>query len=321
MLISVVVPCYNESAVLPHLHGRLLAVLTSLAPDDFEIVYVDDGSDDDTPTQLRQLSMRDSHIRVVRLSRNFGQEAAMTAGLIEATGDAAVIIDADAQDPPELITQMHARWREGWQIVFADREDRAGEGKFKRWAADVFNRLLRRLSPSVSHHAGNFRLMDRAVVDAFLQMPERTRFVRGMISWVGFKQIVIAYRRAPRFAGKSKYPLRKMFSLATDAITSFSFAPLRLATFLGLGILAVALVELTLMLVSHRGNLVLVVVLFLGGVQLLTIGILGEYLGRIYTEVKQRPLFVVRERYGAAYERADSVGREDRPDSEVRTGR
>lgn len=312
MLISVVVPCYDESAVLPHLHERLLTVLASLAPDEFEIVYIDDGSHDDTPTQLRQLSLRDPHVKVLRLSRNFGQEAAMTAGLIEAAGDAVVVIDADSQDPPELIVQMHARWREGWQIVFADREDRAGEGKFKRWAADAFYRLLRRLSPSISHHAGNFRLIDRAVVDAFLAMPERARFVRGMISWVGFKQIVVPYRRAPRFAGKSKYPLRKMFSLASDAITSFSFAPLRLSTFLGVGILVVALVEMMLMLISHRGSVVLVAVLFLGGVQLLSIGILGEYLGRIYTEVKQRPLFVVRERYGAAYNQPAASGQEDR---------
>jgi glycosyltransferase involved in cell wall biosynthesis len=304
MRISVVVPCYNESAVLPQLHERLLAVLTSLAPDNFEIIYVDDGSDDETPAQLYQLSLRDPRLKILRLSRNFGQEAAMTAGLAEAAGDAVVIIDADLQDPPELIAQMHARWREGWQIVFAEREDRAGEGKFKRWAAQTFYCLLRGLSPSISHHAGNFRLLDRAVVDAFLQMPERTRFVRGMISWVGFKQIAIPYRRAARFAGKSKYPLRKMFSLATDAITSFSFAPLRLATILGLGILVVALVVLIVSLVSHPINAILLAVLFLGGAQLLSIGILGEYIGRTYTETKRRPLFVVHERYGAAYKRA-----------------
>ena len=275
MLISVVVPCYNESAVLPHLHERLLAVLASLAPAECEIIYVDDGSHDDTPEQLFQLSLSNPRLKVMRLSRNFGQDAAMSAGLAEAAGDAVVIIDADLQDPPELIAQMHARWREGWQIVFAEREDRAGEGKFKRWAAETFYCLLRGLSPSISHHAGNFRLLDRAVVDAFLQMPERTRFVRGMISWVGFKQIAIPYRRAPRFAGESKYSLAKMLSLAIDAVTSFSFVPLRLATILGFGILVVALVDLITSFAAP--NVILLAILFLGGAQLLSIGLIGEY--------------------------------------------
>ena len=313
MLISVVVPCYNESAVLPHLHERLLAVLASLAPAECEIIYVDDGSHDDTPEQLYQLSLGNPRLKILRLSRNFGQEAAISAGLIEAAGDAVVIIDADLQDPPELIAQMYARWREGWQIVFGERQDRAGEKRFKLWAAETFYRLLTGLNSSMSYQAGNFRLMDRVAVGAFLQMPERIRFVRGMISWVGFKQMAIPYRRAPRFAGKSKYSLTKMFSLATDAVTSFSFAPLRLATVVGLGILVVALValitSLAVPLVSGRPGssapLIPLAILFVGGAQLLSIGILGEYIGRIYMEVKRRPFFVVRERYGLAHRRAD----------------
>lgn len=311
MLISVVVPCYNEGAVLPHLHGCLLAVLTSLASADFEIIYVDDGSHDDTPEQLYQMSLSDQRLKVLRLSRNFGQEAAISAGLIEAAGDAVVIIDADLQDPPELIAQMYAHWGEGWQIILGERQDRAGEKRLKLWAAETFYRLLSGLNASISYQAGNFRLMDRVVVDAFLQMPERIRFVRGMISWVGFKQMAIPYQRAPRFAGKSKYSLTRMFSLATDAVTSFSFAPLRLATVVGLGILVIALVGLISSLVVRPVNVIPLAVLFLGGAQLLSIGILGEYIGRIYTEVKRRPFFVVRERYGLAYKRAGSSGVEE----------
>lgn len=317
MLISVVIPCYNESAVLRHLHERLLAVLTPLTPDNFEIIYVDDGSQDDTPAQLYQLSLTDPRLKVLRLSRNFGQEAAMSAGLTEAVGDAVVIIDADLQDPPELIAQMYEHWREGWQIVFGERQDRAGEKRFKLWAAETFYRVLGGLSASVPHQAGNFRLMDRGVVEAFLQMPERIRFVRGMIGWVGFKQMAIPYRRAPRFAGTSKYSLAKMFSLATDAVTSFSFAPLRLATIAGLGIFVAAFIELTISLPAP--NMVLFAILLLGGTQLLSIGIIGEYLGRIFMEVKRRPFFVVSQRYGPACKRADTPGSADDGSTNVKS--
>jgi glycosyltransferase involved in cell wall biosynthesis len=300
MQISVVVPCYNEGALLSQLHARLVAVLEKCAGADFEVIYVDDGSQDDTRDQLYQLSRSDPHVAALRLSRNFGQEAAISAGLVETTGDAVVIIDADLQDSPEVISEMYQLWRDGWQVVIGEREERMGETMFKRWAATAFYRLLGALNPSISHGTGNFRLLDRSVVNSILAMPENTRFVRGMISWVGFRQKTVMYRRAPRVAGKSKYSLAKMLRLAGDAVTSFSFAPLRLSTIAGLTILLFAIVELTIsMIARHPLNTILLAILFLGGVQLLSIGIIGEYIGRIFAEVKRRPLFVVQERFGS----------------------
>jgi dolichol-phosphate mannosyltransferase len=309
MLLSIVVPCYNEDAVLWELHRRLVAVFEQIDDTSFEIIYTDDGSHDQTPDILRQLQASDSRVRVVSLSRNFGHQIAVTAGLEHAGGDAVVIIDADLQDPPEVVPEMVARWRDGYQVVYGRRAKRAGETTFKRWTAKAFYRLINRLSEiEIPLDVGDFRLLDRKVVDALLAMPERDRFLRGMISWIGFKQVAVIYDRAPRRAGQSKYPLMKMIRFAVDSVVSFSFVPLRLAIWVGFGAIAASFAGIVYALVIRlyttdwvRGwTSIFTAVLFLGGVQLITLGIVGEYVGRIYAEVKLRPLYVVRERLGFA---------------------
>ncbi len=317
MLISIVLPCYNEAKLLPETHRRLGALAQKLARERFEFIYVDDGSRDETAAFLHQLSQSDDRVRVLRLSRNFGQQVATTAGLEHAVGDAVVIMDADLQDPPEVIGQMYARWLEGYHVAYGERETRLGETPFKLWTAKFFSRLLNQLSRvPIPKDAGDFRLLDRTVVDALLRMPERDRFLRGMVSWVGFRQIAVPYRREARFAGESKFPLLKMVRFAADGLFSFSFAPLRLAIWAGLFVLALALLGIIYALAirffldpSHwvRGWASLfVAILFMGGVQLLSLGIIGEYVGRIYGEVKQRPLYFIRERFGF---REDAIAR------------
>ena len=306
-LLSVVVPCFDEEAVVRETHRRLVATLETVPDLDFELVYVDDGSRDATLDLLRELQNADARVRVIALSRNFGHQIAVTAGLKCADGDAVAVIDADLQDPPEVIPEMLERWRAGADAAYGLRTERDGETRFKRWTASAFYRLLNRLADtSVPLDAGDFRLMDRAVVDAFLAMPERDRFVRAMVAWTGFRQEPVPYRRAVRAAGETKYPFGKMLRLAIDGILSFSLAPLRLATWLGLlasglacaGIVYVLVVRIfTDLSVSGWASL-LVAVLFLGGVQLICLGILGAYLGRIYGEVKRRPLYLVKERLG-----------------------
>jgi glycosyltransferase involved in cell wall biosynthesis len=307
MLLSIVVPCYNEAAVLPEFHRRVVAVLEQCADTSFEIVYTDDGSHDQTPNLLRQLQASDARVRVVTLSRNFGHQIALSAGLGHASGEAVVIIDADLQDPPEVIPEMIARWRDGYQVVYGLRAGRAGETVFKRWTAKGFYRLINKLSAiEIPLDVGDFRLLDRKVVDVLLAMPERDRFVRGMISWIGFRQVAVIYDRAPRVAGESKYPLVKMLRFAVDSVISFSFVPLRLAIWLGFGAIAASFAGIVYALVIRfytttwvRGwDSIFTAVLFLGGVQLITLGIVGEYVGRIYAEVKLRPLYVVSERLG-----------------------
>ena len=316
MLLSIVVPCYNEEAVLRELHGRLVGVLEQMPETAFEIVYTDDGSHDQTPYILLQLQASDSRVRVVSLTRNFGHQIATTAGLEHASGDAVVIIDADLQDPPEVIPEMLERWRDGYQVVYGLRAKRAGETTFKRWTAKAFYRLINRLSEiEIPLDVGDFRLLDRKVVDTLLAMPERDRFLRGMVSWIGFKQVAVIYDRAPRHAGHSKYPLVKMVRFAVDSVISFSFVPLRLAIWVGFGAIAASFAGIVYALVVRlyttdwvRGwASVFTAVLFLGGVQLITLGIVGEYVGRIYGEVKLRPLYVVRERLGFASVADNSV--------------
>src|SRR5688572_27893949 len=232
--LSVVVPCFNEDAALGEMHARLTTVLQKLAPLNSEIIYVDDGSTDETPEILRDLQAIDSNVRVLSLSRNFGHQIAVTAGMEHAAGVAVVVIDADLQDPPEVIPEMIARWRNGYDMVYGARTGRAGETSFKRGTAKLFYRLMNRLSDvKIPLDVGDFRLMDRKVVQALLAMPERDRFLRGMVSWVGFKPIAVLYTREPRVAGKSKYPLLKMIRFATDGLLSFSLMPLRLATWTG----------------------------------------------------------------------------------------
>ena len=307
VLLSVVVPCFNEEAILRETHRRLVATLEAVPDLDFELVYIDDGSHDATLNVLRELQHADARVRVLALSRNFGQQMAVTAGLQCAAGDAVVVIDADLQDPPEVIPEMLDRWRKGADVAYGVRTKRDGETRFKRWTASAFYRLLARLTDiSIPLDTGDFRLMDRAVVNAFLAMPERDRFVRGMVAWLGFRQEPVPYRRAARVAGETGWPLRNMLRLATDGLVSFSLLPLRLATWLGLLAAGLALSGIVYALVLRLCTAVwvsgwtslLIAVLFLGGVQLLMLGLLGEYVGRIYGEVKHRPLYLVEERLG-----------------------
>jgi dolichol-phosphate mannosyltransferase len=309
MLVSIVVPCYNEEAVIPELHSRLVSVLEQEKGSTFEIIYTDDGSRDRTPEILRHIQSGDRRVRIVSLARNFGHQIAATAGLEHASGDAVVLIDADLQDPPEVIPEMIARWRDGYHVVYGMRSERAGETTFKLWTARIFYRLINRLSEiEIPLDVGDFRLLDRKVVDVLLAMPERDRFLRGMVSWIGFKQIAVMYARAPRRAGKSKYPLMKMIRFAVDSVISFSFVPLRFAIWIGFAAIAASFVGILYALVIRlytadwvRGwTSIFTAVLFLGGIQLITLGIVGEYVGRIYAEVKRRPLYVVGERLGFA---------------------
>lgn len=306
MLVSVIVPCYNEQDVLRATHERLTSVLSALSLD-YELLFVNDGSRDDTQLILTELQLIDPHVRVLLLSRNFGHQIAVTAGLEEASGDAIVIIDADLQDPPEVIPQMVQLWRDGNDVVYGMRTDRKGESTFKLWTAKIFYRLINRLSETkMPFDTGDFRLLDRRVVDAVNSMPERARFLRGMVSWTGFRQVSLPYARAPRHAGTTKYPLTKMFRFAMDGIISFSLVPLKLAIWTGFLAICIAVAGIVAAIIDRMLNRDLprgwaslfVAVLFMGGVQLVSLGIIGEYLGRIYTEVKGRPLYVVQERLG-----------------------
>jgi polyisoprenyl-phosphate glycosyltransferase len=300
----VVVPCYNEEEVLVHTHSRLTQVLDRLENAEYELVYVNDGSSDRTDEILRSLNQSSPHTRAVLLSRNFGHQAAVTAGLTAAAGQCVVIIDADLQDPPEVIAEMVERWREGYEVVYGIRESRAGESGFKLRSAQLFYRLINKLSDvHIPLDTGDFRLLDRRAADALLAMPERHRLLRGMASWIGFRQYGLKYAREARFAGTTKYPLRKMLNLALDGIFSFSTVPLRFVTILGVLTSALAAAGIFYSLavriftshwVAGWATLILAV-LFTGGVEMFCFGILGEYIGRIYTEIKQRPLFIVRE--------------------------
>ncbi len=300
-MLSVIVPCYNEEDAIGECHIRLSAVLAGMQID-YEIVYVDDGSRDRTPALLNTLHEGDPHAVIVRLSRNFGHQLAVSAGLEAVRGDAVVLIDADLQDPPALIPEMYALWQAGSHVVYGVRDQRAGESGFKLWTAKVFYRLINRLSDiQIPLDTGDFRLMDRRVVNVLLAMPERHRLLRAMCSWAGFRQTGVPYRRTVRFAGTTKYPLGKMVNLALDGIFSFSTVPLRMLSLLGFGAAFLSLIGIVWalavrILTSHwvAGWATLFVgVLFLSGLQMISLGIMGEYLGRVYTEVKQRPLFVV----------------------------
>lgn len=306
--LSVVVPCFNEEEVIGHTHERLSTTLGDVTPD-FEIVYVDDGSRDQTPQILRQIQQRDDRVRVIRLTRNFGHQIAVTAGLEYAQGDAVVLIDADLQDPPEVIAGMVAKWREGYHVVYGQRDSREGETRLKLWTARTFYRLINRLSEvPIPLDTGDFRLMDRSVVNALKQMREKHRLLRAMTSWVGFRQTALPYRRAARFAGTSKYPWRKMVTLALDGIISFSAVPLKLVTLVGLAFSALAVVGIVyavaMRLLSDNWvpgwTLIFITLLMTGGLQFIFLGVIGEYIGRIYSETKDRPLFLVLEQLGCS---------------------
>ena len=301
-LVSVVAPVYNEAETLPELHRRLTAALAPVGR--YEVVLVDDGSSDGSWEALRALARNDAHLRLVRLSRNFGHQVALSAGLETARGDAVVSMDSDLQDPPELIPALLEKWREGYDVVYAVRTRRVGESRFKLATASLFYKTIDRMSSvSIPDQAGDFRLLSRRALDALLSMPERARFLRGMSSWIGFRQVGVGYERDARRAGHTKYPLRRMLTFASDAVTSFSTTPIRLVVGLGFVsvVLCLAALAWTLYLRLFTEETVagwtslLVVVLFLGGVQLLSLGIIGQYVGRIFEEVKDRPLYVVDE--------------------------
>ncbi len=300
-MLSVVTPMHNEEGNARALYERVVAALGDLP---FELIVTDDGSRDGTRAILEQLAGADPRVKVIGLSRNFGHQAALTAGLDHSRGDVVVMLDSDLQDPPELIPDMVARWREGSDVVYAVRETREGETRFKLATARWFYRLFGRLAQiDVPLDAGDFRLMDRRALDVLLAMPERNRFLRGMTVWVGFTQTAITYDRAARGAGATKYTLRRMLRFSLDATTSFSHAPLQLATLLGFCISALALISIPLVIIARLNDIfvpgissTLVAILLLGGIQLITVGIIGEYVGRIYDEVKNRPLYVVEHR-------------------------
>ncbi len=300
---SIIAPVYNEVEVLPELYRRVQEVMDGLG-EPWELVLVDDGSTDGSTERIRELAAADRRVRPVIFARNFGHQIAVTAGLDYSRGEAVVIIDADLQDPPEVIPDLIAKWREGYEVVYATRVEREGEGWFKKTTAALFYRLIRRITEvDIPMDTGDFRLLDRKVVEALKRMRERHRFLRGMSAWVGFRQTGVPYKRAPRFAGQTKYPFRKMLRFALDAITGFSYFPLQIATYLGFlcaGVSALAIpVVIALRLAGSQAFFgqasTLIAVLFLGGVQLISLGILGEYIGRLYDEVKGRPLYVVRE--------------------------
>jgi polyisoprenyl-phosphate glycosyltransferase len=305
-LISIIVPCFNEEAVIQETHRRLTDTLAYLEGR-YEIIYIDDGSCDRTLFILESIQATDKAVRVLSFSRNFGHQMAVSAGIDHAQGDAIVLIDADLQDPPELIRAMVQKWHEGYDVVYGQRHSREGESYFKVATARLFYRFINHLSDvPIPLDTGDFRLMSRQVVDVLRRMPERDRFIRGMVSWVGYRQCALPYERARRYAGVSKYPLRKMAAFATDGILSFSIKPLRLATTMGfltsglaiLGILYALVLRLWTSYWVSGWTLLIISVLFLGGVQLICLGIIGEYVGRIYSESKRRPLYVIGEALG-----------------------
>jgi dolichol-phosphate mannosyltransferase len=300
---SIVAPIYNELENIPELYRRVREVMER-AKEPWELILVDDGSTDGSTEAIRELARQDRCVRPVIFARNFGHQIAITAGWDYARGDAVIIIDADLQDPPELILDMAKKWKEGYEVVYAVRAEREGESWFKLWTASLFYRLIYRITDvKIPLDTGDFRLMDRKVVEVLKQMRERHRFPRGMSAWVGFKQIGVEYKRAARKAGETKYPFRKMFRLALNAITSFSYFPLQVATFFGFASAGIAILAIPpVIYLRMTGSqaffgqaTTLIAVLFLGGVQLISLGILGEYIGRLYDEAKGRPLYIVRE--------------------------
>jgi glycosyltransferase involved in cell wall biosynthesis len=300
-LLSVVAPVFDEELLIDEFHRRVCAALDDVP---FELVLVDDGSSDGTALRLERLADADARVRVLTLSRNFGHQTALTAGLDHASGDAVVMLDADLQDPPELITRMLDHWSAGCDVIYAVREERAGESRFKLTTARWFYALFDRLAQVDLHqNSGDFRLLDRRALDALLAMRERDRFLRGMTVWVGYTQAAVPYERDARFAGETKYTLGKMLRFSVDAILSFSERPLQMATLLGFLISTLAFIAIpvviVLRLLGHYlsgFSTITIAVLLLGGIQLIALGIIGEYVGRIYNEVKGRPLYLVRAR-------------------------
>jgi glycosyltransferase involved in cell wall biosynthesis len=302
-LISIVVPAYNEQDVLRVFHERLSVVLTKLA-EPVEVIYVNDGSSDDTLEVLLSLKENDARVAIIDLSRNFGKEIALTAGLDHASGDAVIVIDADLQDPPELIPEFLQQWREGYDVVYAQRTEREGESALKKATAYVFYRLIQRASHvNIPEDAGDFRLLSRRAVDSLKQLREQHRFMKGLFAWIGYPQKAVSFQRDARAAGQTKWNYWRLWNFALEGITSFTTAPLKFATYIGL-ITAIAAFTYGVWIIYktlafgdpvHGYPSLMVVILFLGGVQLFTIGIIGEYLGRMFNETKRRPLYIVKD--------------------------
>lgn len=308
-LISIIVPCYNEQEVFSETYARLTETFAALDASrySYEIIFVNDGSRDNTMLQIQDAVARDSRVKGINFSRNFGHQIAITAGLDNCKGDAAVVIDADLQDPPQVILEMIQKWEEGYDVVFGKRRERAGESAFKLLTAKWFYRFINRLSDvDIPLDTGDFRLMDRKALDQFLSMREVYRFVRGMVAWIGFRQTFVEYDRESRFAGETKYPLKKMMRLASDAILSFSNTPLKVATLIGfltsigafIGILYALYMRLVAEIFVEGWTLLMISVLMIGGIILLVLGIIGEYVGRIYGEIKRRPLYIISDKFG-----------------------
>lgn len=314
-VVSVVLPVYNEEEVLPETLRRLTAALESVG-EPFEVVIVNDGSRDGTMRIVREVCAADPRFKLVSFSRNFGHQTAITAGMDHSSGQAIVVIDADLQDPPEVIAELVSRWREGYEVVYARRIERKGETAFKRRTARLYYRLLRGLTTvDIPVDTGDFRLIDAKVRDALLAVPEHNRYVRGLVSWLGFRQTFVPYVREKRFAGVTKYPLRKMIRLAADGITSFSYKPLKAGIAIGVALSVFALLFALFIFVSRLAGWVFMepgwaslmcVMLFFFGVVLIMLGVIGEYIARIFEEVKGRPLYIVSERIGALPDRPRS---------------
>lgn len=309
-LVSVVVPVFNETEVVDMFHARMAAVADSTSDYEWEIIYVDDGSSDDSYAKMQSLAEADNRVRLLRFSRNFGHQVAITAGIDQARGDAVAVIDADLQDPPEVIARFIEKWQEGYNVVYGVRERRAGESRMKLLTAGLFYRTLKRLTNiEIPVDVGDFRLLDRRAAQHLNQMRESDRFVRGLVSWIGFRQVGVEYSRDKRYAGETKYPYRKMIKFALDGITSFSTVPLKLASILGYMASSLAFLYLCSVFVQKAMGItvpgfatIIVAIMFLGGVQLICLGILGEYIGRIFNEIKKRPIYIISETYSAKEE-------------------
>lgn len=304
--ISVIIPMYNEQEVIKECYKRLINILNTDDKYCYEIICINDGSTDDTDKILEEISKKDRNFKVLSFSRNFGHQAAVTAGLKYSSGDAVVIIDADLQDPPELIPDMLNLWRNGYEVIYGKRKSRDGESPFKLFTAKMFYKTLNALSDvEIPKDTGDFRLVDRKVVDVINELPEHNKFLRGLFSWVGYKQIPYEYERKKRFAGKTKYPIKKMLKLASDGIISFSNRPLKIVGGMGIISIGISIILIIYALISYFCNLnslssgwtsLMIVVTFFSGIQLLSLWIMSEYIGRIYDEVKQRPQYIIRDK-------------------------
>ena len=314
---SVVIPAYNEQEVIDEAYKRITNVMTGMG-EPYELLFVNDGSKDKTAEKIAGFCEKDSSVRLINFTRNFGHMSAISAGMENASGQAVFIIDADLQDPPEVFPEMAAKWKEGYHVVYGKRKKRKGESAFKRASAKLFYRILKRMtSVDLPPDTGEFRLIDRKVCDAVNKLPEKSRYIRGLVSWVGFKQIPVEYVREKRFAGETKYPLRKMIAFAMDAITSFSHKPLKLATMLGFLISLLSFLYIIYVMYQHYFTdrtitgwaSTIAAILFTQGIVLMILGLMGEYIGRIYKEVQNRPGYIIQEIIG----QAEAHGQTDAP--------